>query len=394
MRLRCLDPKMKFEGKRVLVRIDADVAVSRGSVVEGPSGRLARAAVGLEWLRQRGARIVVLAHRGRPEGKRTPSLSLAPCVKRLHQLLGGGVELSREITGSAVERRVKRLSDGEILVLENVRFLKGETENDKTLAKEWVRLGDLYVNDAFASSHRRHTSVSSLARLLPAYAGLSLCHEVEELSGVLVRPAQPFVCVLGGAKIHTKIGTLRALLRRGADICVGGALAHPFFLAQGFSVGTSRFDPKDVPLAKSLLKKWHKQILLPSDVRVVRVIRRKAPVRTVSPKEVGAKDAIVDMGAETLRRYAAAIASAKTLVWNGPLGVCEIPDFATGTERLAKRMAEKNGRAITIVGGGDTVPLVDRLELETKFTLVSSGGGAMMSFLAGEKMPGLEYLFV
>lgn len=394
MKLCALDPRVRVEGKTVLVRIDADVPVVKGRVVEGKNGRLARASVGIEWLRQRGAKIVLLAHRGRPDGKRITALSMAPVARRLEQLLGSPVKLSRDIVGPRVLSHVHALENGDVLLLENVRYLDGETKDDAELARAWASLGDLYVNDAFASSHRSHASVHALARLLPAYAGLELQREVEELSDIVSHPKKPLVVVLGGAKIHTKVGTLEAFLRIGAQVAIGGALAHPFFVAKHLSVGRSLADPADVPIAKRLLRRFAAQILLPEDVATVRVIRRRAPIVVKKPGTLEAEDRIVDLGPSAIRHITEELATAKTIVWNGPLGVCEIPDFAKGTEVVARKIAAMKGRATTVVGGGDTLPIVERLKLGSAFSLLSTGGGAMMSFLAGEPMPGLEAIIL
>lgn len=393
-KLRALNHRVAVKDKVVLVRIDADVPVVKGEIDEGPNGRLHRAAVGIEWLRQRGAKVVVIAHRGRPKGKRVAALSLAPMVKRLESLLTGSVKLSKEITGPRVKKRIANMEPGDVLVLENIRFLPGERKNDLELAKKLAQLGDLYVNDAFATSHRPHASVTALAKELPAYAGLELQHELDVLSKVLKRARKSLVVVLGGRKIHTKIETLEAFLRSGARVCVGGALAIPFYEADGCSVGTSEYDKKDLPLAKRLLKKYREQIVLPEDVVTVRAIRRRAPQRIDACEQVEDKGKIVDIGPGAVKRFGAEMSQAKTVVWNGPLGIVETPDFAKGTHAVVKKMAKLTGSAMTVVGGGDTVPVVDRLSLHHSFTLVSTGGGAMMAFLAGESLPGLEALML
>ena len=392
MKLRALNHQVPVKDKVVLVRIDGDVPIVKGTVQEGSMGRLTHAAVTLQWLRQRGAKIVVLAHRGRPEGKRVAALSLAPVVKRLDQLLGGGGMLSKEMTGPRVEKKVGAMERGDILLLENTRFAPGEQADDKGLAAKWAALGDMYVNNAFAVSHRAHASVHALATLLPAYAGLRLMHEVTVLDRVRTKPRLPIVVVMGGAKVHTKIGTLRAFLKQGAILCVGGALAHAFFAAEGLEIGRSLLSKEDLPHARDLLKRYRAQVILPTDVVVTHAIRRRSPIRSVPISAIEKRDYIVDLGPETRKRFGAHIAAAKTLVWNGPLGLCEIPDFCEGTRSLVRKMGAMKGKARTIVGGGDTVPLLDAFGVANKFDLVSTGGGAMMMFLAGEHLPGLETL--
>ena len=388
MKLRALNQRVGVKDERVLVRVDTDVPVVKGKVVEGQNGRLHRAAVGIEWLRQRGAKVIVIGHRGRPNGKRVAALSLAPVARKLEELMTGTVSFSKEITGPRVKKRVESMEPGDILVLENVRFLQGEEKNDPEVGSKLASLGDLYVNDAFATSHREHASLCLLARLLPSYAGLELQHEVEVLSKVLRRAPASLLVILGGKKIHTKIETLEAFLRAGAR----GALATPFYQAQGWGIGNSSYDKKDLPLSKELLKRYGKQLILPEDVVTVRVIRRRAPQTASLGTEVEDRGIIVDVGPQTIKRFQEEMSLAKTIVWNGPLGIVETPDFAKGTHAVVKAMARQTGRAMTVVGGGDTVPVVDALGLHHAFTLVSTGGGAMMAFLAGQKMPGLEAL--
>ncbi len=391
--LRTLSKGVSLSDKTVLLRVDADTPVERGRVKEGTHGRLAKAAVMVEWLRQRGARVVVLGHRGRPEGKRVPSLSLAPAAKRLSELLGTTIPLLHDVVGSKVEARVSRMMSGDMLMLENVRFHPGETKDDASLARSWGKLGDLYVDDAFASVHRAHASIHALSRELPAYAGLQLAHEVQLLREVQERPSESFVVVLGGAKIHTKIGTLKVFLKKKATVCIGGALAHPFLLAQGHAIGSSLVEKEDIPFAKQILRSGGSRILLPVDVVVVLALRKGAASRVVAVEDVGSKDKIVDIGPRSVERILLEVSSAKTIVWNGPLGVCERKEFCKGTQQVARAIVARRGKAMTIVGGGDTVPVVESFHLSDGFTLVSTGGGAMMALLAGEKLPGLEYLF-
>jgi 3-phosphoglycerate kinase len=393
MKLRLLNNKVDVKDKVVFLRIDADVPVVGGKAAEGPNGRLERAAVGIEWLRQRGAKVVVLGHRGRPDGKRVPSLSLSPAVKRLEQLLGCPIKLSKQITGPQVERAISKMVSGDILILENVRFLKGETENDRELAKYFAGLANLYVNDAFATSHRAHMSVDALARLLPSYAGLELQRELDVLSKILKRPRINFLVVLGGKKIHTKIQTLEAFLKSGARVCVGGALVVPFYIVKDCQVGNSLYEKEDLPLAKKLLKKYRRQIILPEDFVTVRAVRKGAP-KTISScvDQLFSGARIVDLGPIGTKQFISEIQSAKTIVWNGPLGITEIRDFSAGTYAVVKKIAEQTGKAMTVVGGGDTIPIVDSMQLNNSFTLVSTGGGAMMAFLAGQKLPGIEAL--
>jgi len=383
---------MSLEGKRVLVRMDANVPVGRAGVVDGRFGKIARSAVTLEWLRQKGARIVVLTHLGRPAGKRVLSLSTRAVAKRLSELLGMPVSHTRQCVGAGTERAVSRLKNGQILVLENLRFDVREEKGDLQFAKELARLGDLYVNDAFAVCHRAHASVALLPTLLPSYAGPLLAHEVSVLEKVSRTPKQPLVIVVGGLKMISKLPILEKLLPLASHVFIGGALAHPFFLAQGYGIGESVYEKEGLPIAKKLLAKYKDKIVLPSDVNVVTRLRKDARMRTCFLDEVEDTDHIVDLGEESLRTLASILKQAKTIIWNGPLGYTEFPRFCEGTNEVARLIASLTGRATTVIGGGDTMPLVERLGLVESVSLASTGGGAMLEFLADGDMPGLAPL--
>ncbi len=391
MRLKTLPKSTSLVGKRVLVRIDGNVPVKNGRAVDGAHGKIAQAAVGLEWLRQRGASLIVVTHLGRPEGKRHPSDSVRPVAKRLEELLHVPVKLSPEVVGAKTDRLVSRLQEGEVVMLENVRFEPGEEQNSKAFAHRLAGLADLYVNDAFAVSHRAHASVDAITEELPSYAGPLLAHEIEVLSG-LEHPKRPFVLAMGGLKITTKLPVLERFLPKVDAVLIGGAMAHPFLIAQGYDIGKSAYEAEGVPVAKKLLKKWKKKLLLPSDVFVVKRLSSQAKKALVSVDAIGKDDRVVDLGRRTMRTYARAILSAKAIVWNGPFGYCEIPKFAAGTELLARAIAARTGKAKTIVGGGDTIPVVEAAHLADRYTLLSTGGGAMLEFLAGKKLPGVEAL--
>ena len=392
MRLKTLRNDMSLEGKRVLVRMDANVPVGRAGVVDGRFGKIARSAVTLEWLRQKGARIVVLTHLGRPAGKRVLSLSTRAVAKRLSELLGMPVSHTRQCVGAGTERAVSRLKNGQILVLENLRFDVREEKGDLQFAKELARLGDLYVNDAFAVCHRAHASVALLPTLLPSYAGPLLAHEVSVLEKVSRTPKQPLVIVVGGLKMISKLPILEKLLPLASHVFIGGALAHPFFLAQGYGIGESVYEKEGLPIAKKLLAKYKDKIVLPSDVNVVTRLRKDARMRTCFLDEVEDTDHIVDLGEESLRTLASILKQAKTIIWNGPLGYTEFPRFCEGTNEVARLIASLTGRATTVIGGGDTMPLVERLGLVESVSLASTGGAAMLEFLADGDMPGLAPL--
>ncbi len=385
---------MALAGKRVLMRIDANVPVKHGEVVEGPHGKIARAAVDIEWLRQRGARVVIVTHLGRPNGKRVNAYSVRPVARRLSELLGVEVPLAKDVVGPSAARLVAAMHDGDVVLLENIRFHAGEERNSTTLAHALAQLGDLYVNDAFAVSHRAHASVDAITSELPSFAGPQLVQEATVMGKVVKVPKHPFVVVMGGLKMDTKLPVLKRLLPEADLIIVGGALATAFFLADGLEVGKSTFDPDGVQVAKGLLRRWRSKIILPLDVVVTRSLRGSSPSRHIPLSEVGPQDQIVDVGRRSIRLFAREIQDAKTIVWNGPIGYCERPAFSHGTQLLARAIAHRTGKAVTVVGGGDTIPAVEAAGVADQFTLLSTGGGAMLEFLSGKKLPGLEALEV
>jgi len=394
LRLRKLDSEVLLKGKRVLMRIDANVPIKNGRVVDGPHGRIARVAVDLDWLLQHGARVVLLTHLGRPGGKRQSAYSVKPIAKRLSGLLGMKVNVSNAICGVRAERLVNQLKDGQLLLLENLRFDARETQDDSSFAKALARMGDLYVNDAFADSHRVHTSVSALAYELPAFAGPLLVNEVTVMSQLESHAKKPFVLVMGGLKAETKIPVIEHLAVHAETILLGGALANTFLVARGVGVGRSVYDEAEIELIRSLPIAVRNKIILPTDVVVASSFRKDAHTRVRSVKDIKSKDRIVDIGPETIETFSIQIGQAKTVVWNGPLGFCEIDRFCKGTEAIARVIAKRTGQATTIVGGGDTGPILERLKLADQFTLLSTGGGAMLDYLTGRKLPGLEPLYL
>lgn len=376
----------------MLVRIDADVPIKHRRTVDGPHGRIARAAVGLQWLRQKGAKIIVLTHLGRPNGKTIAAYSARPVAKRLTDLMGVPVKFSRQIVGSEVEQQVSRLQNGEILLLENLRFEARERTNSPAFARQLARLGDLYVNDAFANAHRAHASMEALASELPAYAGPLLAHQVQLLSRVLKHPRKPFVVFMGGLKVADKLPVLKKLLPHVDVAFVGGALATTCLVAKGLSVGKSVYDTEGIAAATQLIK--HKKIRLPNDVVVVSRLSKQSKRRVVPVSEIGPNDVVADVGPEFLANCKHAMTYAKLILWNGPFGYCECAPFCAGTETLARSIVARTGRATTIIGGGDTGPVIESLGLADKVTLFSTGGGAMLEFLSGKELPGIAPLII
>ncbi len=392
MRLRTLGNGVSVKGKRVLIRIDGNVPVAGGKVQEGKFGKLERVAVDLEWLRQRGARLIVVTHRGRPKGKWVSAYSVRPVARRLSELLGVKVLLVHDLVGRTAQHAVSRMKDGDVLMLENIRFDPREERNSPSLARSLAALADLYVNDAFAVSHRAHTSVDAVTSELPSYAGPLLANEVEVLSRVTKNPKKPLILCMGGIKLETKLPILRRFLRTAERVLVGGAIATAFLKAEGHEVGHSVYDVDGVRTAASLLRKWPGKILLPTDVTVAGSFRANARERLTSILQIKPREIIVDVGKETIRAYASELQEAKTIIWNGPLGYCEQERFCRTSLDLARVIASRTGRATTIVGGGDTVPMLENNRLADRFTLLSTGGGAMLEFLAGKKLPGIDAL--
>ncbi len=372
MKLRMI-PLNAVKGKRVLVRIDANVEIKNDRVVDGPRGRIARSAEGIRRLQQAGARVVVLSHLGRPTSASDTANCLRPVAKRLSALLKTPVRYDGSLVGPSAKRLVDGLKNGDVALLENLRFDRREEKNDRGFAKALAELGDLYVDDAFAVAHRAHASVSAITKLLPSFAGPLMVEEVKGLSQAMGHPKKPYVLVLGGAKMETKIGLVERLGPAADHVCVGGALANTFLAAMGVSMGTSRYEKTEMKTAKRLLKRFGNKMVLPMDFRLNGT-------------------AIEDAGPATTKEFVRVIASAKTIVWNGPLGRTEHAAFTKATRAIAQAIAKSH--ATTIVGGGDTLPLMEKWKLADAFTLLSTGGGAMLAFLSGDKMPGIEPLMV
>ena len=335
-----------------------------------------------------------MSHLGRPKGRYATAYSLRPVARRLSELLGIKVALSKDLFGPKVEKMVSHMKDGDVLLLENVRFDAREEKNGPSLAQAWAQFGDMYINDAFAVSHRAHASVDAIASELPSYAGPLLANEVSVLSKLLKSPKRPFVMVMGGLKMKDKVPVIQRWLDHTDRVIVGGALATCFLKAAGWEIGKSVYDDEGVAAARKLLKTAKKKLLMPVDVVVASSLRKGSQVRHVGVSEVGARDYIVDIGKRSMRMFMREIQSAKMIVWNGPFGLCEVSAFCAGTELLARAIAARADRAVTVVGGGDTGPVVEDMGLADRFTLLSTGGGAMLEFLAGKELPGLDVLRV
>ena len=378
-------------GKRVLLRVDFNVPMKDGEIVD--DRRIREALPTIRALRERGARTVILTHLGRPKGKPDPALSTAPLAGRLGDLLGSEVWHVPAITGADAEREVDALGDGGVLMLENVRFEPGEEANDPEFAAHLARLGDVYCNDAFGTAHRAHASTEGLAHHLPAVAGYLMARELEVLAAVLDDPKRPLVAIIGGAKVSTKIGVIEHLLDRVDTLWIGGAMACTFYRALGEDTGLSLVEEEWVERAAQLYREASSRrgdLRLPVDVVVAPKAEAGAPTETVSWKEIPAAQMVVDVGADTVARIAKDVAAAATVCWNGPLGIYEIPAFAAGTRAVARAVGDSP--ATTIIGGGDLAAAVDAAGVADKISHISTGGGATLEFLEGRQLPGVVAL--
>jgi phosphoglycerate kinase len=378
-------------GRRVLVRVDFNVPLAGGEVADDT--RIRAALPTLELLRERGAALVLVAHLGRPKGEPDPALSLAPVAKRLGELLGTEVALTPGVIEGDVDLRCGALGPGDVLLLENVRFEPGETENDPKLAESLAQLADLYVNDAFGAAHRAHASTEGVAHHLPGYAGLLLEREVVELSAVAESPQKPLVVVLGGAKVSDKIGVIERFLEIADRILIGGAMCFSFFRAQGIATGDSLVEEKGVALAAEALERAQGsacELLLPVDLVLGQAFDAGTERRQSDCVEVPDGWMGLDVGPRTAARYAEAIAAAGTVLWNGPMGAFEMEPFATGTRTVAEAVAAASGT--TVIGGGDSVAALKKFGLDDKVDWLSTGGGASLELLEGKKLPGVEAL--
>ena len=383
--MRTLRDLGEIEGKRVLVRVDFNVPLEDGAVSDDT--RIRAALPTLRELCDRGARLVLVSHLGRPQD-REPDLSLRPVAERLAELTGTKVTLAPGVVGDGVRKLSEELAPGETLMLENVRFEPGETDDDPALSASLAELADAYVNDAFGAAHRAHSSTEGVARLLPEHAaGLLMEREVSVLSGLLENPERPLVAVLGGAKVSDKLGVIERFCDIADLILIGGAMCFPFLAAQGHTVGASLCADEDVELARRLMAPC---VILPSDLVIAERLAADTPTRVLDGVDVPDGWMGLDIGPRTASGYARTIAGAGTVFWNGPMGAFEFEPFAAGTRAVAEAVAEAPG--VTIAGGGDSAAALDRFGLADRLTHVSTGGGAALELIEGRELPGLEAL--
>jgi phosphoglycerate kinase len=399
--MRSLD-QLDVSGRRVLVRVDLNVPMSTdadGAPAVADDTRIVQALPTIEELRTRGARLVLVSHLGRPEGRPEADLSLAPVVERLRELTGAHVTLAPEVVGPRVSALAEELKDGEILVLENVRFEAGETANDPEFARALAALADAYVNDAFGAAHRAHASTARVAQLLPCAAGRLLEREVSTLTGILEHPAPPLVAIVGGAKVADKIGVIDRFLQLADVVMIGGAMCFPFLCAQGHTVGESLCGEEDTTHARKLLARasdthspqpGRARLLVPSDLVIGDRLADDAEHRALDGVEVPKGWMGLDIGPATVERYSAEIAQAGTVFWNGPMGAFEYEPFAQGTRAIAQAVARAPG--VTVVGGGDSAAALAHFGLEDTVDHLSTGGGATLELVEGRALPGVQAL--
>ena len=375
-------------GKKVLVRVDFNVPLKDGVV--GDDTRIRGALPTIQYLLDNGAAVILCSHLGRPKGERNPQYSLAPVAEYLKGLVSNPVYFADDCIGESAQKAAAALKPGEILVLENTRYYKGEEKNDLELAKGLADLADLYVNDAFGTAHRAHSSTEGVTHFKPGVAGFLLETEIQYLSSAVDDPKRPFVAILGGAKISDKIGVIKNLLNKADKVLIGGGMANTFFAAQGYDMADSLVQDEAIDTAKEILAAGSDKLVLPVDMVIANAFDNDAEKKCIDTGNVPAGWRVLDIGPKTVECYSKLVADAATVVWNGPMGVFEMPEFAKGTFAVAQAVADSN--AISIIGGGDSVAAIQESGLADKVTHISTGGGASLEMLEGIVLPGVAAL--
>ncbi|MDR2736216.1 MAG: phosphoglycerate kinase [Gracilibacteraceae bacterium] len=384
--------EVDVQGKRVLVRVDFNVPMNEAGDITDDT-RIRAALPSVEYLIAQGAKVILASHLGRPKGKVNAKYSLTPVAQRLSELLNRPVAMAKDCVGEDVRQQAHRLRDGDVLLLENLRFHPQEEENDREFAVGLAKLAEIFVNDAFGTAHRAHASTAGVASYIPAVAGFLMSREVDIMGRALENPERPFAAVIGGAKVSDKIDVIRSLLSKVDTLIVGGGMANTFLRAQGYDVGKSLCETEKTDLARELLElagQNNVRFLLPEDVVVAKVFDNDAPSRVVTVSGIEADDQALDIGPASVAVFAGVLAEARTVIWNGPMGVFEMPSFANGTREIAKAVAKCAG--VSIVGGGDSVAAVEGMGLASAMTHISTGGGASLEFLEGKVLPGVAVL--
>lgn len=380
-------------GKKVLVRCDFNVPQDKETGRITDNRRIRAALPTIQYLLENNAKVILCSHLGRPKGEVNSKYSLKPVAEELSKLLGKEVKLAKDVIGEDAKMLTSNMNEGDIVLLENVRFHKEEEKNDPEFSKALASFAEIYVNDAFGTSHRAHSSTAGVAEFLPAVSGFLIEKELEFLGGALENPERPFVAILGGAKVSDKIGVIENLLDKVDTLIIGGGMAYTFFKAQGLNVGTSICEEDKLDLAKSLLEKAEAKgvkLLLPVDNKVAKEFSNDSEYLEVASNEIPDGYMGMDIGAKTIERFKEVLKDAKTVVWNGPLGVFEFEKFAQGTNEVAKILG--NLDAITIIGGGDSAAAIEKMGFADKMTHISTGGGASLEFLEGKTLPGIDCL--
>lgn len=380
-----------LKGKKILMRVDFNVPLDNGNVRD--DNRIRAALPTIEFLLKSGARLVLVSHLGRPKGEKTPELKLDPVAKRLTELLGKRVEKIDYTIGPEVEARVASMNDGDILMLENVRFYREEEDNDSDFARTLAKPYDLFVNDAFGTAHRAHASTAGVAEYIPALAGLLMKKEIEELSRCLEEPGRPLTAILGGAKVSDKINVIRRFLELADNLLVGGGMANTFLVAAGYNLGASYHEQEQLSLASDLIatsKISRCRMVLPSDLVVTEDLKQNSNYKVLAPEEINGNWKAVDIGPKTFTMFGSIIKESSMIVWNGPLGVFEVPPFDRGTAEVAAAIAESS--AYSVIGGGDLVAALEKLKLSDQIDFISTGGGATLEFWEGKELPGITAL--
>lgn len=379
---------LDVKGKKVLVRVDFNVPISEGVV--GDDTRIQAALPTIQYLLDNGAAVILCSHLGRPKNEPDPAFSLRPVAEYLDGLIGADVKFAEDCIGETAQAAAAELEPGQVLVLENTRFHAGEKKNDADMAKQLASLADLYVNDAFGSAHRAHASTAGVADYLPAAAGFLLEKEIKYLGNAIADPERPFVAILGGAKVSDKIGVIENLLTKADQILIGGGMANTFFKAQGYEMADSLVEEDALDTARTLLDSAAGKLVLPVDMVIANAFDADAEDQVLVVGDVPAGWRVLDIGPRSVEIFGEVIKRAKTIVWNGPMGVFEFEKFAKGTFEVARKVAESE--ATSIVGGGDSVSAIKKSGLEDKITHISTGGGASLEMLEGKVLPGLAVL--